>query len=89
MSDATFEPSYGPVPIPVRELVPWAIFGGLLLSLAIYFVGAEEGATSFQACMFTNLYMMAATCLASPATNAWRAKACPRALTRGCTAVLR
>ena len=33
-------------PIPVRELLPWAIFGGLLLLIAIYFVGAEEGATS-------------------------------------------
>ena len=32
--------------IPVRELLPWAIFGGLLMLLAIYFVGAEQGATS-------------------------------------------
>jgi hypothetical protein len=31
--------------IPVRELLPWAIFGGLLMLLAIYFVGAEQGAT--------------------------------------------
>ncbi|TPN75993.1 CbtB-domain containing protein [Mesorhizobium sp. CU2] len=46
MSDATFAPSYGPVAIPVRELLPWAIFAGLLLMLMIYFVGAEEGATS-------------------------------------------
>ena len=35
-----------PVPIPVRELLPWAVFAGLMLMLAIYFVGAEEGATS-------------------------------------------
>ena len=36
-----------PVPvIPLRELLPWAIFGGLILLLAIYFVGAEQGATS-------------------------------------------
>jgi fructose-specific phosphotransferase system IIC component len=27
-------------------LLPWVVFGGLLLLLAIYFVGAEEGATS-------------------------------------------
>jgi hypothetical protein len=46
MSDTTVAPSYGPVAIPVRELLPWAILGGLLLMLAIYFVGAEEGATS-------------------------------------------
>ncbi|GJG93064.1 CbtB-domain containing protein [Cupriavidus pauculus] len=35
-----------PVSIPVRELLPWAIFGGMLLLLAIYFVGVEEGATA-------------------------------------------
>ncbi len=32
--------------IPVRELAPWAIFGGLLMLLFIYFVGAEQGATA-------------------------------------------
>jgi hypothetical protein len=36
-----------PVPvIPLRELMPWAVFGGLLMLLLIYFVGAEQGATS-------------------------------------------
>jgi hypothetical protein len=37
------------VPVPVvspRELAPYALFAGILLLLAIYFVGAEEGATS-------------------------------------------
>lgn len=33
-------------PIPLGELLPWAIFGGLLMLLAVYFVGAEQGATS-------------------------------------------
>ena len=32
--------------IPVSELLPWAMFGGLLMLLAIYFVGAEQGATA-------------------------------------------
>lgn len=32
--------------IPLSEVLPWAIFGGLLLMLAIYFVGAEQGATA-------------------------------------------
>lgn len=32
--------------IPVREVLPWALFGGLLTLLAIYFVGAEQGATA-------------------------------------------
>jgi hypothetical protein len=35
-----------PAPIPVRDIVPWAIFGGLLALLALYFVGVDEGATS-------------------------------------------
>jgi hypothetical protein len=30
----------------VREILPWAVFGGLLCLLAFYFVGAEQGATS-------------------------------------------
>lgn len=34
-----------PVAIPVRELAPWLIFG-LVLLLTLYFVGADEGATS-------------------------------------------
>jgi len=28
------------------EALPWVVFAGLILLLAIYFVGAEEGATS-------------------------------------------
>jgi cobalt transporter subunit CbtB len=32
--------------IPVRELLPWAVFALVLGALLIYFVGAEEGATS-------------------------------------------
>ena len=35
-----------PVAIPIRELLPWAVFGLLLAVLAIYFVGAEQGAMS-------------------------------------------
>ena len=46
MTITNLAPSARPVAIPVREVLPWAIFGGLLLLLAIYFVGAEQGATS-------------------------------------------
>ena len=46
MTTASFVPTSQPIAIPVRELLPWAVFGGLLMLLAIYFVGAEEGATS-------------------------------------------
>jgi hypothetical protein len=34
-----------PVAIPVRQVLPWAILGGLVMALAFYFVGAEQGAT--------------------------------------------
>jgi hypothetical protein len=47
MSDATIlRPANCPVPIPLGKIIPWAILGGLSFLLAIYFVGAEEGATS-------------------------------------------
>jgi hypothetical protein len=36
----------GTRPIPVSEILPWAVFGGLLALLALYFVGAEQGATA-------------------------------------------
>ena len=51
MSDTSAWPQIGlapeiPTSIPLRELLPWAVFGLLLSVLAIYFVSAEEGATS-------------------------------------------
>ncbi|MGK5550161.1 CbtB domain-containing protein [Actinomadura kijaniata] len=35
-----------PVRIPVREVVPWAVLAAVLGLALIYFVGAEQGATS-------------------------------------------
>ncbi|HET9557532.1 MAG TPA: CbtB domain-containing protein [Actinomycetota bacterium] len=35
-----------PAPIPLRDLLPWAIFAAVLALVLLYFVGAEEGATS-------------------------------------------
>jgi hypothetical protein len=32
------------VAIPVKKVLPWAILGGLIMVLAYYFVGAEQGA---------------------------------------------
>jgi hypothetical protein len=46
MANATYAPEITVTPIPVGQLIPWAVFGGLLMLIAIYFVGAEEGATS-------------------------------------------
>ncbi|MBB5120921.1 cobalt transporter [Streptomyces eurocidicus] len=33
-------------PISLKEIAPWAVFGGILMLVLIYFVGAEQGATS-------------------------------------------
>jgi len=52
MSDKTYLPDFAPAPIPVREILPWVLFG-LVLLLALYFVGAEEGATS----IFPGMYI--------------------------------
>ena len=30
--------------IPVRQLLPWAVFFGLLAMIAMYFVSSEQGA---------------------------------------------
>ena len=35
-----------PLRIPLREILPWAIFMGVLGLLLLYFVGAEQGATA-------------------------------------------
>ena len=35
-----------PAAIPIRDVLPWAIFGSLLMFKMIYFVGAEQGALS-------------------------------------------
>jgi choline-glycine betaine transporter len=34
------------IAIPVSKIVPWAIFGLVVMAIAYYFVGAEQGATS-------------------------------------------
>ncbi|MFJ9826767.1 CbtB domain-containing protein [Streptomyces sp. NPDC101160] len=35
-----------PVSLPVRAVLPWAAFAGILMLVALYFVGAEQGALS-------------------------------------------
>ncbi len=60
MSLATPLPSASSVAIPaipLREIVPWAIFGGLLCLLALYFVGAEQGATSLIKGMYVHEFV--------------------------------
>jgi Probable cobalt transporter subunit (CbtB) len=49
----TLNPAFRPVAIPLKELMPWAIFGGLLMFMMLYLVGAEQGATS----LFSGMYI--------------------------------
>jgi hypothetical protein len=56
MSDTIVAPDSIAAPIPVREILPWAIFAALAL-LAIYFVGAEEGATSLIPGMYVHEFL--------------------------------
>ncbi|MFI0451581.1 CbtB domain-containing protein [Actinomadura sp. 6N118] len=35
-----------PLRVPVREILPWAVFAAVLGLVLIYFIGAEQGATS-------------------------------------------
>ena len=56
MSDTAFAPDTEAAPIPLREILPWAIFAALAL-LAIYFVGAEEGATSLIPGMYVHEFV--------------------------------
>ena len=46
-------PASGVAAIPIRDLLPWVIFAGLLFLLGVYFVGAEQGATS----IFKGMYI--------------------------------
>jgi hypothetical protein len=45
MSDTTYSTGTITTPIPVGQLLPWALFGGLLMLMALYFISTEEGAT--------------------------------------------
>ncbi|MEU7042061.1 CbtB-domain containing protein [Streptomyces varsoviensis] len=33
-------------PISLKKIAPWAVFFGVLMLVLLYFVGAEQGATS-------------------------------------------
>jgi hypothetical protein len=57
MTIASLAPPLAPVVIPVREILPWAIFGGLILLLALYFVGVEEGAFSLVSSMYVHEFV--------------------------------
>ncbi|AWL37765.1 MULTISPECIES: CbtB domain-containing protein [Streptomyces] len=35
-----------PAALPLKAIAPWAVFFGILMLILLYFVGAEQGATS-------------------------------------------
>jgi hypothetical protein len=58
MTTATrIAPTDGVAPIPLREALPLVVFAGLLLLLGVYFVGAEEGATSIIKGMYVHEFV--------------------------------
>jgi hypothetical protein len=46
MTHILTHPTPAVAPITAQELLPWTVFVGLLLMMMLYFVGAEQGATS-------------------------------------------
>ena len=56
-SSATPAAIPAPSAIPLRQVLPWAVFGGLLMVLAIYFVGVEEGAVSLVSSSYVHEYV--------------------------------
>lgn len=57
MTESVISPSLPPVALPLREIWPWLLFSGLLCLIAIYFVGAEEGATSLISGMYVHEFV--------------------------------
>lgn len=47
MSDTTLAPVSTTAPIPVGQVVPWAVFAGLTLILALYFMGVSQTAHEY------------------------------------------
>ena len=57
MASAIFTRSKNSVAIPIRDIWPWAVFGGALCLLAFYFVGVEQGATSLLSGMYIHEFV--------------------------------
>lgn len=46
-----------PAVLPAHKVLPWAICGGLLMVVAVYFVGVEEGALSLFSGSYVHEYV--------------------------------
>ena len=45
VSEATVATGATPVAIPLREILPWAVFAGVILLSLLYLLGIDQGAT--------------------------------------------
>ena len=57
MTTAPFASTSRPAAIPVRDVLPWAILDGLVMLLAIHFVGSGERATSLIPGMYVHEFV--------------------------------
>jgi hypothetical protein len=47
MSQAATIPNGSVIPaVPIREILPWAVFAGVFMLMLLYVVGMDQGATS-------------------------------------------
>jgi hypothetical protein len=53
ISDDVFIPVNGASAIPLKDILPWAVFGVLMATVCLYFVSTEQGALS----LFKGLYV--------------------------------
>ncbi len=57
MTKTTTAPALHAAPIPLRDLAPWAVFFGLLMLVALYFVTTEQGAAALTKGGFVHEYV--------------------------------
>jgi hypothetical protein len=57
VAQPTAAPAPAPSPIPLRELLPYAAYALVLALVLLYFVGAEEGATSLVSGSFVHEFV--------------------------------
>ena len=43
----SYAPAAGPLSVPVAEIMPWAVFGGLVMFVLLYVVGFMQGPDMF------------------------------------------
>ncbi|MES5820175.1 CbtB-domain containing protein [Streptomyces sp. RG80] len=46
VAQPTTSPTAVPAKLPIGAIAPWAVFFGVVMLVLLYFVGAEQGATS-------------------------------------------